>query len=73
MKPSLDELLTLIGAITPPAALRSVPILIASQYRSPLIDALYKQTLGSGPAWIDARANPDLALRRIQLSLRTTT
>ena len=73
MKPSLDELLALIGAVTPPPALQSVPVLIASQYRSPIIDALYMQMLGSGPAWIDARANPDLAVRRIQLSLRTTT
>ena len=69
VKPARDEMLSLIGDVSAPAALQRVPILLASQYRSPVIDALYEQTLGSQPAWIDARANPDSVVRRIQLSL----
>ena len=73
VKPSLGELLTLIGAITAPPPLQNVPILLASQYRSPTVDAFYHQTLGSQPVWIDARANSDAVVRRIQLSLRRTS
>jgi hypothetical protein len=73
VKPSLGELLTLIGASTAPPALQNVPVLLASQYRSPTVDAFYQQTLGSQPVWIDARANSDAVVRRIQLSLRRTS
>ena len=73
MKPSLDELVSLIGSVMAPPALQSVPVLLASQYRSPLVDALYQQTLGSQPAWIDARTNPDAVVRRIQLTLSRTS
>ena len=73
MKSSLGELLTLIGGSTAPPALQSVPILLASQYRSPIVDAFYHQTLGSQPEWIDARSNAEAVVRRIQLSLRRTS
>lgn len=73
VKPSLGELLTVIGASTAPPALLQVPILLASQYRSPAIDAFYQHTLGWQPVWIDARANSDAVVRRIQLSLRRTS
>lgn len=73
MQSSLAELVSLIGSGAAPRGLQSVPILLASQYRSPIIDALYEQTLGSQPAWIDARTNPDSAVRRIQLALSRTS
>jgi len=73
MKPSVNELVSLIGPVTAPPALQNVPILLASQYRSPIVDALYQQALGSQPAWIDARANPDAVVRRVQLALSRTS
>jgi hypothetical protein len=73
LKESRDELLALIGAMTAPPELQNVPILLASQYRSPVVDAFYRETLGSLPVWMDARTNADAVVRRIQLTLRRTS
>jgi hypothetical protein len=69
MQASREELESFIGTKVAPKKLATVPVVVVSQYRSSILDALYAQVIGSQVTWLNGRTNPDLVVRLIMIHL----